>query len=306
MGGYLIRRLLWLVPTILGIVLIISLMLEVIPGDPVLMMLSETASNEMRVAVRHQLGLDKTFSQRFGIYVWRLVHGNLGRSFMRGEKVSKLIGKTFSATVQLTLGSLFLMLLIGVPLGVLSALYPRSKFDFMTQGISLVGVSMPAFWIGLVLIYLFAYLAGLFPLGGKGGAVGLILPAFSLSLSSIGFIIRTIRANMLEVMGMEYITTARSKGILESTVIWKHAFRNAILPVLTVIGLQFGRLLGGAVVTEVVFSWPGMGRLIVNAINTRDYPLVQGAILVFGLAFVCLNLLIDVSYTLLDPRVKYG
>lgn len=306
MGGYLIRRLLWFVPTILGIVLIISLMLEMIPGDPVLMMLSETASTEMRVAVRHQLGLDKTFPQRFGIYVWRLVHGDLGRSFMRGERVTKLIGKTFPATVQLTLGSLVFMLLIGVPIGVLCGLYPRSKFDFMAQGISLVGVSMPAFWIGLLLIYFFAYLARLFPLGGKGGIASLILPAFSLSLSSIGFITRTIRANLLEVMGMEYVTTARSKGLLESTVIWKHALRNAILPVFTVIGLQFGRLLGGAVVTEVVFSWPGMGRLIVDAVNTRDYPLVQGAIVVFGLSVLCLNLLIDVSYTLLDPRIRYG
>lgn len=284
----------------------ISLMLEVIPGDPVLMMLSETASEQMREVVRHHLGLDKPFFQRFGIYVWRAFHADLGRSFLRGQKVSHLIGKTLPATVQLTFAAGLFMLSIGVPLGVLSAVHPGSKIDLLTQGLSLVGVSMPAFWAGLLLIYFLAYHAGLFPLGGKRGIVSLILPAFSLSLPSLGFIIRVMRSNMIEVKDMEYITTARSKGLSERFVLWKHAFKNAILPVVTLLSLQFGRLLGGAVVTEIVFSWPGMGRLIVNAVNTRDYPLVQGAILVFGLIFTCLNVLVDISYTFLDPRIKYG
>jgi len=181
----------------------------------------------------------------------------------------------------------------------------RIKVDFFAQMISLIGVSMPAFWIGLLLIYAFAYRLGLFPLGGRSGVTSLILPACSLSMSSVGFLMRIVRVSMLEVMSKEFITTARSKGLSEATVVWKHGLRNATIPIITVLGLQFGRLLGGAVVTEVVFSWPGMGRLIVEGILDRDYPLVQGAILVFGFVFVVINLLIDISYSIVDPRVRY-
>jgi len=280
-------------------------MLEIIPGDPVLLMLSETASREMKEAVRHQLGLDKPFMQRYFNYLGKIMQGDLGRSFLKGQKVAKLVGNAFPATAELAAASLFVMMLVGLPIGVLSALFPQSKVDFFAQMISLIGVSMPAFWIGLLLIYAFAYRLGLFPLGGRSGVTSLILPACSLSMSSVGFLMRIVRVSMLEVMSKEFITTARSKGLSEATVVWKHGLRNATIPIITVLGLQFGRLLGGAVVTEVVFSWPGMGRLIVEGILDRDYPLVQGAILVFGFVFVVINLLIDISYSIVDPRVRY-
>lgn len=289
----------------LSLVFVVSLMLEIIPGDPVLLMLSETATREMKEAVRHQLGLDKPFMQRYFNYLCKIMRGDLGRSFLKGEKVAKLVGNAFPATAELAAASLLVMMLIGLPIGVLSALFPRSKVDFFAQMISLVGVSMPAFWIGLLLIYAFAYRLGLFPLGGRSGVTSLILPACSLSMSSVGFLMRIVRASMLEVMSKEFITTARSKGLSEVTVVWKHGLRNATIPIITVLGLQFGRLLGGAVVTEVVFSWPGMGRLIVEGILDRDYPLVQGAILVFGFVFVLINLLIDIFYSIVDPRVRY-
>ena len=289
----------------LGLVFVVSLMLEIIPGDPVLLMLSETASREMKEAVRHQLGLDKPFMQRYFNYLGKIMQGDLGRSFLKGQKVAKLVGNAFPATAELAAASLFVMMLVGLPIGVLSALFPQSKVDFFAQMISLIGVSMPAFWIGLLLIYAFAYRLGLFPLGGRSGVTSLILPACSLSISSVGFLMRIVRVSMLEVMSKEFITTARSKGLSEATVVWKHGLRNATIPIITVLGLQFGRLLGGAVVTEVVFSWPGMGRLIVEGILDRDYPLVQGAILVFGFVFVVINLLIDISYSIVDPRVRY-
>jgi len=290
---------------VLGLVFVVSLMLEIIPGDPVLLMLSETASREMKEAVRHQLGLDKPFMQRYFNYLGKIMQGDLGRSFLKGQKVAKLVGNAFPATAELAAASLFVMMLVGLPIGVLSALFPQSKVDFFAQMISLIGVSMPAFWIGLLLIYAFAYRLGLLPLGGRSGVTSLILPACSLSMSSVGFLMRIVRVSMLEVMSKEFITTARSKGLSEATVVWKHGLRNATIPIITVLGLQFGRLLGGAVVTEVVFSWPGMGRLIVEGILDRDYPLVQGAILVFGFVFVVINLLIDISYSIVDPRVRY-
>jgi len=293
-----------MVPTLLGIIFLISLMLEIIPGDPVSVMLAETASNELRIAVTRRLGLDKPFFYRYAQYLLSVAKGNLGRSFLKGEEVSTLIRAALPATAQLAAAATFLTVLIGIPVGVFSALYPRSVFDMVSQLVSMVGLSMPAFWIGLLLIYVFSYRWGFLPLGGRNGVSGLVLPAFSISLASAGFIVRIARARMLEILSREFITTARAKGLKEYVVVCKHGLRNAALPVLTVLSLQLGRLLGGAVVTEIVFSWPGMGRLVVNAILERDYPLVQGCVLVFGFAFVCINIMIDITYSLMDPRVR--
>ena len=305
MRTFVIRRILWIVPTLLGILLLVSLMLEIIPGDPVSIMLAETASSELRITVTKRLGLDKPFINRYVNYLFSIMRGDLGRSFLRGEEVSTLIKGAFPATVELAVAATFLTVVIGLPLGVVSALRPHSALDAASQLISMVGISMPAFWIGLLLIYLFAYRWGLLPLGGKNGLLSLVLPALSISLASLGFIVRIVRARMLEILNREFITAARAKGLREYVVIWKHGLRNAALPILTVLSLQLGRLLGGAVVTEIVFSWPGMGRLVVNAILERDYPLVQGSVLIFGFAFVCINLLIDISYSFMDPRVRY-
>lgn len=305
MRTFIVHRVLWIVPTLLGILLLISLMLEIIPGDPVSIMLAETASSELRTAVTKRLGLDRPFIDRYAKYLISVTRGDLGRSFLRGEEVSTLIKGAFPATVELAAAATFLTVMIGIPLGIISALHPRSAPDVVSQLVSMVGVSMPAFWIGLLLIYLFSYRWGLLPLGGRNGPCNLVLPALSISLASVGFIVRIVRARMLEILSREFITAARAKGLSEYVVIWKHGLRNAALPVLTVLSLQLGRLLGGAVVTEIVFSWPGMGRLVVNAILERDYPLVQGSVLVFGFAFVCINLLIDISYSFMDPRIRY-
>lgn len=305
MSSFLLRRLAGIIPTALALVFVVSLMLEIIPGDPVQLMMSETATASMKAAVRAQLGLNRPFLQRYVDYVFNALHGDLGRSFLQNVPVSSLVAGAFPATAELAAGAIVIMVLLGLPLGVISALKPNSVFDAFAQALSLVGISMPAFWIGLLLIYAFAFTLPVFPLGGRTGFLSLILPAFSLSLSSVGFLVRIIRANMLETMEQDYILTARSKGARESSVIVRHAFRNAALPVLTVLGLQFGALLGGAVVTEVVFSWPGMGRLIVNAILQRDYPVVQGAVLIFGLIFMALNVVTDMSYAILNPTIRY-
>ena len=306
MYTYLARRFMLIIPTLLGILLILSIMLEIIPGDPVTSMLSETATKEMREAVREQLGLDKPFLVRYGVYVWKAAAGDFGRSYLRGKAVVDIVARAFPATLQLAASSLLLTVLIGFPLGIISALHPHGLIDHLLQGVGALGVSMPAFWIGLLLIYAFAYTIPLFPIGGRDGLVSLVLPAITLSLAQIGFLMGVVRANVLQVMEEDFVRTARAKGLSEQAILVKHAIRNALYPIVTIIGLAFGRQLGGAVVTEVVFAWPGMGRLIVNAVLSRDYPVIQGGILVFGLGFMLVNLIVDLLYAVLNPKVRYN
>lgn len=300
---FILRRFLLAVPVILGVIFVVMLTIELIPGDPVTLMLGEYATKESVAQVRQALGLDKPLFVRYVQYLGNLARGDLGRSIREGRLVSREIADVWPATVMLTAAALLIAVLFGVLAGVVSAVWPNSFFDGVVRLLSLLGLSMPVFWTGLTLIVLFCLWLQWLPVGGTGSLRHLILPAITLALPSLAMVARMTRSSVLEVLREDYIRTARAKGVHETLVVLKHGLRNACIPIVTLLGLQVGQLLGGAVLTETVFAWPGMGRLIVRAIFARDYILLQGAILLFALAFVVINLIVDLSYAAFDPRV---
>jgi len=299
-----LRRLLLAVPVLLGVVFIVMLTLELVPGDAVAMMLGEHATKEAVDRLREHLGLDKPLLVRYAQYVGQLARGDLGRSIIQNRPVVDELADTWPATLELTVAALLIAALVGVPAGVVSAVRPNSSFDALARLGSLFGLSMPIFWTGLVLIVLFSLWLPWLPVGGRGSLAHLVLPAVALALPSIAMLARLTRSSVLEVLHEDYVRTARAKGLQELAVVVKHGLRNALLPIVTLVGIQAGQLMGGAVLTETVFAWPGLGRLMVKAIFARDYVLLQGAVLVFALAFVLVNLLVDLSYGLLDPRIS--
>jgi peptide/nickel transport system permease protein/oligopeptide transport system permease protein len=301
---FVLRRFLLAVPVILGVIFVVMLTIELIPGDPVTLMLGEYATKESVAQVRQALGLDKPLFVRYLQYLGNLARGDLGRSIREGRLVSREIADVWPATVGLTAAALLIAVLFGVLAGVVSAVWPNSFFDGVVRLLSLFGLSMPVFWTGLSLIVLFSLWLQWLPVGGTGSLRHLILPAITLSLPSLAMVARMTRSSVLEVLREDYIRTARAKGVHETLVVLKHGLRNACIPIVTLLGLQVGQLLGGAVLTETVFAWPGMGRLIVRAIFARDYILLHGAMLVFALAFVVINLIVDLSYAAFDPRVS--
>jgi peptide/nickel transport system permease protein len=301
---YLLRRLLQSVPVVLGVIFAVMLTIEMIPGDPVTLMLGEHATQESVAAVREALGLDKPLLVRYAQYIRNLLHGDLGRSIRERRLVSQELADVWPATLELTTAALAIAVIFGVLAGVVSAVWPNSFFDGVMRLGSLFGLSMPVFWTGLTLIIFFSLWLPWLPVGGSGSLRHLILPAVTLALPSLAMVARMTRSSVLEVLREDYIRTARAKGVREQVVVLKHGLRNACIPIVTLLGLQVGQLLGGAVLTETVFAWPGMGRLIVRAIFARDYILLQGAILVFALAFVLINLIVDISYAMFDPRVS--
>jgi peptide/nickel transport system permease protein/oligopeptide transport system permease protein len=285
-------------------VFVVMLTLDLIPGDAVQLMLGEHATKEAVAQLREYLGLDKPLLVRYVDYLARLARGDLGLSIVQRRPVIDELADTWPATLELTIAALVIATAIGVPAGVISAARPNSIFDALARLGSLFGLSMPIFWTGLVLIVLFSLWLPWLPVGGRGSLAHLVLPAVALALPSIAVLARLTRASVLEVLGEDYVRTARAKGLRERGVVLKHALRNALLPVVTLLGLQAGQLMGGAVLTETVFAWPGLGRLMVKAIFARDYVLLQGAVLLYALAFVVVNLLVDLSYGLLDPRIS--
>lgn len=301
---YLLRRLLQSVPVVLGVTFVVMLTIELIPGDPVTLMLGEHATQESVTAVRESLGLDKPLLFRYAQYIGNLLQGDLGRSLRERRLVSEELADVWPATLELTAAALAIAVIFGVLAGVVSAVWPNSFYDGVMRLGSLFGLSMPVFWTGLTLIIFFSLWLPWLPVGGSGSLRHLILPAVTLALPSLAMVARMTRSSVLEVLHEDYIRTARAKGVREQTVVLKHGLRNACLPIVTLLGLQVGQLLGGAVLTETVFAWPGMGRLIVRAIFARDYILLQGAILIFALAFVLVNLIVDISYAMFDPRVS--
>ncbi|MEW6523319.1 MAG: ABC transporter permease [Bacillota bacterium] len=305
MLNYMIRRLVMSIPVILGVVLVVMFTLEVVPGDPAALMLGEFATEEAVRELRTTLGLDKPLMVRYVNYLAGLVRGDLGRSVRERRPVIREVADAFPFTLKLSFWAFMVSLLVGVPSGVISAVRKYSIFDNLARLISLLGLSMPVFWIGLFLIIIFSLRYPLFPVGGHGTWKHLVLPSITLGLPSIAIISRMVRSSVLEILGEDYVRTARAKGLAERVVIYKHALRNAMLPVLTVMGLQIGQLMGGAVLTENVFGWPGMGRLMVRSIFNRDFVLLQGTVLVFALSFVLVNLIVDLSYAVVDPRVTY-
>jgi ABC-type dipeptide/oligopeptide/nickel transport system permease component len=301
---FIVRRLLLAVPVLLGVVFVVMLTVDLLPGDAVSLMLGEHATPQAVAQLRDYLGLDKPLATRYVQYVGRLLTGDLGRSIQQNRPVAAELAEAWPATLELTLAALVLAAVFGVSAGVVSAVWPSSFFDTLARLGSLFGLSLPVFWTGLVLIVIFAWWLPWLPVGGTGSLSHLVLPAVALALPSTAMIARMTRSSVLEVLREDYVRTARAKGVRERWVVTKHALRNAAIPVLTLLGLQAGQLMGGAVLTETVFAWPGLGRLMVKAIFARDYVLLQGAVLVFSLAFVLINLLVDLSYGALDPRVS--
>jgi ABC-type dipeptide/oligopeptide/nickel transport system permease component len=281
-------------------------MLHLVPGDPVKMMLGEFQTSPEQIAkLQSQLHLDEPLPQQFGRYVWNALHGDLGTSIRSNKPVTQEIMDNLPATLELALAGLLIAGVLGISLGVLAAIKQYSWVDAGSMLIALIGVSMPSFWLGLLFIFALSLKVHLFPATGGGDLKHLVLPAVTLGLGASAIIARLTRSSMLEVMRHEYVTTARAKGIRESRVIIRHALKNALIPVVTIFGLQFGQLLAGTVVIETVFGRPGIGRLIVDAILNKDFPLVQGIVLVVAISYVVVNLIVDLLYAFLDPRIRY-
>ena len=294
-----------MVPVALGVILVVAATLEFIPGDPAALLLGQFATPESVEALRHELSLDQPFLIRYVRYIGGLLRGDLGRSVTLKRGVSAEILETLPATLQLTGVSMFLVLVVSLPLGTFVAARPNSLLDNLVRLFSLAGLSMPVFWTGIVLVLLFSVKLGLFPVGGYGELNHLILPAVTLAAPSIGMMTRMVRSSVMEVLREEYVNTARAKGLREIVVLFKHALRNGLIPVVTVLGAQLGQMLGGAILTESVFAWPGLGRLTEHAIFRRDFVLIQGVVLVLALIYLSVNLLVDLSYALINPRVSY-
>jgi len=306
MFAYIIRRLMHTVLVVFVISLIIFFSIR-LTGDPVSVMFSAgEPSKEAIEAVRENLGLNESLPVQYGIFLKGILTFNFGESFRSGMPVATLIFERMWATLALALGGMIVAILIAFPVGILSAVRRGSGVDFFGRIFSLIGISFPNFWLGIMLILVFAVHLKWLPASGFESFSHLILPSVTLGLILSGILARLVRSSMLEVLNQQYISTARSKGISNWSVIIKHGFRNALLPTVTFLGLQFGSLLGGTVIVEQVFSWPGIGTLIVDAINQRDYPVIQGGVIFLALIMVVVNLLVDLSYTLIDPRIKTG
>lgn len=306
MTSYLIKRLLGVAVTVLFVAITIFLMVRLLPGDPARVIAGMLASAEEVERTRVRLGLDRSLLEQGVIFIGDLFRGDLGTSARTNNPVTQEIIERFPATLRLAVASTVLAVLIGIPLGTLAARYAGRLVDLLVSAFVLFGISMPVFWLGLMLIIVFSINLGWLPAAGAEGIRSLILPSVTLAFFSMAFVARITRSSMLEVLHQDYVRTAVAKGVSQRVVVWRHALRNALAPVITVVGLQFGELLGGAILTETVFGWPGLGRLLVDSIFARDYPVVQGLVIVFALLFALVNLAVDILYSFVDPRVRYG
>ena len=300
-----VGRLLAIVPTLFGVLVVAFLLLNVIPGDPVAEMVGERADSATIVRLRAELHLDEPVPEQFGHYLWGVVRGDLGRSYITQRPVLGDLAERFPKTLQLAGAAMLLAATCGIALGVLAAIRPGGAVDRFSMFIAYVGVSFPVYWVGLLLILLFAVALQWLPPSGYGGIAFLVLPALTLGTRSIAFLARMTRGAMLDVLPADFVRTARAKGLPERRVIGRHAFRNALLPIITVLGLDVGNYLTGSILTETIFSWPGVGRYVLLAIQKRDLPAIQGSILFLSVIFVLVNLLTDVLYAKADPRVAY-
>ena len=334
MLGYTIKRLLWAIPTLLGVSIIVFSMMHLAPGDPALVMLGEHASKESVDALREQMGLNKPLIEQYILFLTNTLQGNFGTSTISGEPVLYEFLERFPATIELSLVALTFATIVGLFAGILSAVKRYSVFDYAAMSTALAGVSMPVFWLGLMLIYLFSVELGWLPVSGRLGyefdidhVTGLflvdsliaqdyeafwdalkhlILPAIALGTIPMAIIARMTRASMIEVMKEDYVRTARAKGCTKMQVILIHALKNALMPVITVIGLMLGTLFAGSILTETTFSWPGIGKWLVNAVNQRDFPIIQSTTLIIATMFVAVNLIVDLLYALVNPKVRLG
>jgi len=332
--GYILRRIAYVLPVLLGVVTVVFLALRLIPGDPAIALAGEKASAEQIEQMREALGLNRPLPVQYVEFIGRLASGDLGRSIRTGGDIRQELIENFAPTIELSIAALLIALAVGLPAGILAALRRRTPIEYGTMIGSLVGISMPVFWIGLMLIYWLGARAAWFPLSGTASAgldiparthfytidgllTGdvavfgdvlwhLVLPAITLSTITMAIVSRMARSSMLEVLGSDYLVTARAKGLSARTVVLRHALKNALIPVVTVIGLQLGALLSGAVLTETVFGRVGVGRYVLNAITARDYPVVQATVIVVALFVVVISLVVDLVYAILDPRIRYA
>ena len=306
MTSFIVRRLLLAIPTLFGVLVVAFLLLYVAPGDPVQAMVGERADEETIARLRQELRLDDPLPVQFGHYIAGIAKGDLGRSYITNRPIKKDILERFPKTLQLAGAAMLIATLCGVTLGVFSARNPGGLVDRLGLGIAYLGISFPVYWVGLLLILLFAVTLQWLPPSGFGGVKYLVLPAIALGMRSIAFLARMTRSAMLDALGADYVRTARAKGLPERLVVGRHALRNALIPIITVLGLDFGAYLTGSILTETIFSWPGLGRYVVNAIARRDLPAIQGSVLFLSAVFVLVNLITDVAYAKADPRVTYA
>jgi peptide/nickel transport system permease protein len=304
MRSLLVRRILLLVPVLFAVLTIVFSFLRIIPGDPVETMLGEGAQPVDVQAMRKELMLDQSLWKQYSTYLWRVLHADLGRSWSFKSPVSIVIFSRLPATLELAAGGMLVAVLIALPLGIFAARHPNTIWDRIATLLAVTGAAIPHFWLGPLLVLFFSVYLDWLPVSGRGSLSQLVLPSVTLGTALAAILTRMLRSGLLEELNSDYIRTARAKGASERRIVFRHALRNACLPVLTLLGLQVGGLLSGAIITETIFAWPGIGRLLIQAIFSRDYPLVQGCILVFALLYALVNLLVDLLYGVLDPRIK--
>ncbi len=305
MGGYIRRRLLQSLIVIWGVSVLVFFLLRLAPGDPVMMLLAESASPEQIADARAKWGLDKPIAVQYMVFLGRALRGDLGNSLFFQQPAIEVLLERMPATLQLSGVALLFSLSVAIPIGLLSALKRDSFWDYLGTGLAMLGQAIPPYWLGIMLILLFSVNLGLLPTSGRGTIWHLVLPAITLGSVLMALVTRLVRSGMLDVLNEDYVRTARSKGLGERAVVVRHALRNILIPLVTVVGLQLGALFGGAVITESIFAWPGVGRLALQAISARDYPLVQAAVLLISVVYVFLNLAVDLLYVYLDPRIRY-
>ena len=306
MFAFIVRRLLLAIPTLFGVLVVVFLLLYVAPGDPVQEMVGERADPETIARLRKELHLDEPLLKQFALYTGGVLRGDFGNSYITQRPIIRDIRERFPKTLLLAGSAMLLASVLGITIGVLSSRHPGGWFDRLGLGVAYLGISFPVYWVGLILILVFAVMLRWLPPSGYGGIKYLILPAFALGSRSIAFLARITRSAMLDVLGGDYVRTARAKGLREPAVVVRHALRNALIPIITVLGLDFGYYLTGSILTETIFSWPGLGHYVVNAITRRDLPAIQGSVLFLSVIFVLVNLLTDLAYAKADPRVAYS
>jgi peptide/nickel transport system permease protein len=302
---YLIRRLLLTIPVLLGVATLVFALIHLVPGDPAQAMLGDGASHEEVLKLQHTLGLDRPLLSQYKSFLVGIVHGDLGTSFRYNAPVSAQIREKFPNTAALALAAMFVAVVFAIPLGIVAAVYRGTFIDHSAMTLALLGICMPNFWLGPLLAILFAVRLGWLPVSGIGGLSHLVLPAITLGAALSAILARMTRASVLEELRELYVLAARARGLSGTRAVVRHAFRNSLIPIVTIIGLQFGAVLTGTIITESIFAWPGIGRLLIQAINFRDYPLVQGCILFISVTYVAMNLLTDLTYGFLDPRIRF-
>jgi len=304
-GRYLLRRLLLTVPVLLGVATLVFALIHLVPGDPAQSMLGESASPKEIEALQKSLGLDKPLLIQYRAFLAGLARGNLGTSFRFGTPVTQEIRKRLPDTALLAVCAMAVAIVVAIPLGIVAAVFRGRFLDHAAMTLALAGISMPSFWLGPLLAILFAVKFGWLPVSGSGTPLHLVLPAVTLGTALAAILARMTRSSVIEELRELYVMAARARGLSQARAVVRHAFRNSLIPVVTIIGLQFGAVLTGTIITETIFGWPGVGRLLIQAINTRDYPLVQGCILFISVTYVAMNLLTDLTYGFLDPRIRF-